>query len=185
MTTSDKRKAGLLVFLVIIGAAVYVWMYRPNSVASNSATAAKDAAKATPLKPGQGAQIRIDMLKGIASDEVGRKNLFQYRQKALPKPPEPIRPTTYVPPPPPVNVGPPPPPPPPPFKAFRYEGFSVLKDPGKNAKLLGSITESGTTYTVREGECLMGQYCISKLTENLVEIEDLQLKRKQTFTRAQ
>jgi hypothetical protein len=77
---------------------------------------------------------------------------------------------------------PPPPPPPPPFKSFRYEGFSSVKDGGK---LLASITESGNSYTVREGECLMGQYCISKLTEALVEIEDLQLKRKQTFMRAQ
>jgi hypothetical protein len=37
---------------------------------------------------------------------------------------------------------------------------------------------------VREGECLMGQYCISKLDERMVEIEDLQLKRKQTFMRS-
>jgi hypothetical protein len=184
MTTSDKRKTAFLVLLVAIGVAAYIWMYGSNTVASNSATEAKKEVKATSIKPGQGAQILLDLAKDVASDEVGRKNLFQYRQKAAP--PKPVQATLPIAipqnPVPPGPVAPPPPPPPPPFKAFRYEGFSVAKGGGK---LLGSVTESGTTYTVTEGECLMGQFCISKLTENLVEIEDLQLKRKQTFTRTQ
>jgi hypothetical protein len=67
------------------------------------------------------------------------------------------------------------------WKPFRYEGFSLMK----GGKPLGSISEGGTTYEVKEGDCMMGQYCITRLTESLVEIEDLQLKRKQTFTRVQ
>jgi len=90
--------------------------------------------------------------------------------------------TTTAPPPPPRMAAPPPPYIPPPFKAFRYEGFSVNRGSGK---LLGSISESGNTYKVSEGDCVMGQYCITRLTEKDIEIEDLQLKRKQTFTRAQ
>ena len=183
MTTSDKRKTALLVILMAIGVGAYTWMYRADAVASNTAEATKSGAKSTPIKPGQGAKIQLGWVKDIASNEVGRKNPFSYGQKPVPKPVQPVIPvsipTTSVPPGP---VAPPPPPPPPPFKAFRYEGFSVAKGGGK---LLGSITEAGTTYTVTEGECLMGQYCISKLTENLVEIEDLNLKRKQTFTRTQ
>jgi phage protein U len=66
-----------------------------------------------------------------------------------------------------------------PWKPFRYEGFSVSKGGGK---ILGSITESGNTYEVKEGDCMMGQFCVTRLTESMVEIEDLQLKRKQTFT---
>ena len=182
MTTSDKRKTALLVILLGIGVAGYVWMYGSNSVASPTPSAKTDT-KAIAIKPGQGAQIRFDLVQDIASNEVGRKNPFAYRQKPVPKPVQPVMPVTIqqaaAPPPTPYV---PPQPPPAPFKAFRYEGYSVAKGGGK---ILGSITESGTTYTVTEGECLMGQYCVSKLTENLVEIEDLQLKRKQTFTRTQ
>ena len=182
MTTSDKKKIVLLVLLVAVGAALYVWLYRSTGAKPAEARAAKAAAKGAAVKPGQDAQIRIDLIKGDKKAEVGRKNLFQYWQK--PKPTV-AAPPIYVPPTTPPNFtppSPPPPPPPPPFKSFRYEGFSSVKDGGK---LLASITESGNSYTVREGECLMGQYCISKLTEALVEIEDLQLKRKQTFMRAQ
>jgi hypothetical protein len=54
-------------------------------------------------------------------------------------------------------------------------------------KILGSLTDpqGGNTYEVKEGDCLMGQYCVTRLTENLIEIEDLQLKRRQSFTRTQ
>jgi hypothetical protein len=183
MTTSDKKKAVMLIALIAVGVALYVWMYRSKTVATTGATRAKAEAKGAGIKPGQEAQIHLDWIEDIASAEVGRKNLFQYRQKTVPaKPVEAtIRPITTQPPP--VAYTPPTPvtPPPPPFPAFRYEGVSGVK----GGKLLASITESGTTYTVRESECLKGQYCISKLTENLVEIEDLQLKRRQTFTRAQ
>jgi hypothetical protein len=183
MTTSDKKKAVLLVVLIVVGIAGYGWIYRSNTVASTNATAAKAAAKPVKVKPGQEAKIHVEWADGIAAPEVGRKNLFQYRQKPLPpKPVEQIRPVTqtFTPPPPSQPVAPLTPPPPP-FPSFRYEGVSGVK----GGKLLASITESGTTYTVRESECVKGQYCISKLTETLVEIEDLQLKRRQTFTRVQ
>jgi hypothetical protein len=181
MTTSDKKKVVLLILLVAVGAALYIWMYRSTGTKPAAANAAKAATKGATVKPGQEAQILLKVIEGVGVKEAGRRNLFQYQQKIAAKPPEPPR--IYVPPVTP-NVAPPPPqpPPPPPFKSFRYEGFSSVKDGGK---LLASITESGNTYTVREGECLMGQYCISKLDERMVEIEDLQLKRKQTFMRSQ
>jgi hypothetical protein len=183
MTTSDKKKLVLLVLLVVGGAASYVWTYRtPADTSAAASDAAKSPVKGAPIKPGQEGEIKIALLKGIGTDDVGRRNLFQFRPKPVPAPPPAIRPTTvpttFVP-------APPPGPPPviiPPFKPFRYEGFSTVKDGGK---LLASVTESGNTYTVREGECLLGNYCISKLTETMVEIEDLQQKRKQTFMRAQ
>ena len=72
--------------------------------------------------------------------------------------------------------------PPPPFKSFKYEGLSVIKNSGR---ILGALSEGGNSYQVKEGDCLMGQYCITRLTERDVEIEDLLLKRRQTFTRVQ
>jgi phage protein U len=67
------------------------------------------------------------------------------------------------------------------FKTFRYEGYSL----GTKGKMLAALSESGNTYTVEEGECLMGQYCVRRITENQVEIEDVFQKRRQTFTRVQ
>jgi hypothetical protein len=182
MTTSDKKKVVVLVLLIAVGIGGYAWQYRSNTVPAGPAEATKGAGKAVAVKPGQDAQIRIDYVTDTSSVQVGRKNLFQYRQKPAPKPPEQIRPVTQqVFPPTPVVSTPPLPPPPPPFPAFRYEGVSGVK----GGKLLASITESGTTYTVREADCLKGQYCIAKLSEGQVEIEDLQLKRRQVFMRAQ
>jgi hypothetical protein len=182
MTASDKKKAVVLV-LLLVGAGVS-WFYFSRSTTGTAPNiTAKTPQKAKPAKVGQEAQIRFDMVEDTSSIDVGQTNLFQYRQKPVAaKPPDSQRAITAQP----TFVStaqtssqPPPPPPPQPWKAFRYEGFSVSKNGGK---ILGSITESGNTYEVKEGDCMMGQYCISRLTESLVEIEDLQLKRKQTFT---
>lgn len=185
MTASDKKKTVVLVLLLIVAGGLWWWMYGSTAITTNNATAAKAGKKAAKLSPTQDSQIRTDWIVDTSSNLVGRRNLFAYKPKpAPPKPPEivrpPITPLTTV------QVVEPPrapqPPPPPPFKAFRYEGFSVNRG---NGKLLGSISESGNTYKVAEGDCVMGQYCITRLTESQVEIEDLVLKRKQTFTRAQ
>ena len=181
MTTSDKKKVVLLILLVAVGAALYIWMYRSSGPPPTAKNAAKAATKGATVKPGQEAQILLPLIEGVGAKDVGRRNLFKYQEKIAAKPPEPVKPVIY-------QLPPPPPPPSnpipvvPPFKSFKYDGFSSVKESGK---LLASITESGNTYTVREGECLMGQYCISKLDERMVEIEDLQLKRKQTFMRSQ
>jgi hypothetical protein len=182
MISADKKKTVILVALLAVAGLSWYYVYRPTTgPASNPANKAVSKAKAP--KVGLDAQIRLDLIGKSTSGDVGRKNLFQYYQRPAPKPPEPVRPVMQTqvfqtPTTPSTPVAPPPPP----FKAFRYEGFSVAKN---STKILGSITEGGNTYSVWEGECVMGQYCITRLTENLVEIEDLLLKRRQTFTRVQ
>jgi hypothetical protein len=179
MTASDKKKTALLV-LLLAGAGVS-WSYVSRPVTGTAPTVAtKVPGKAKAVNVAKDSQIRIDKLENTSAINVGKKNLFEYGQKPAPsKQPDPQRGTgqnVFVPavvteqrPPAPVVQ---------PFKAFKYEGFSVSKGGGK---ILGSITESGTTFEVKEGDCMMGMYCITRLTETLVEIEDLQLKRKQTF----
>jgi hypothetical protein len=186
MTASDKKKTALLAVLLAAAALFAYNGFRPAS-GTEANPPAKNLAKTPAAKPGQSAQIQIDILDNLQASEVGRKNLFQYRQtQKAPEPQrggftpallQPIQPTPTQPPPPSQ-------PPPPPFKSFRYEGFSVSKGGGK---ILGSLTDpqGGNTYEVKEGDCLMGQYCVTRLTENLIEIEDLQLKRRQSFTRTQ
>jgi hypothetical protein len=182
MTASDKKKTAVLV-LLLAGAGLS-WSYTSRPAPAPAATVAgkAPAGKTRPPNIVKDAAIHIDTLVDTSGIDVGKKNLFLYGQKPTPpKPAETIFTTA-----PQANViqasqqqQAPYVPPPPAWKAFRYEGFSVSKGGGK---ILGSITESGTTYEVKEGDCMMGMYCITRLTESLVEIEDLQLKRKQTFT---
>jgi hypothetical protein len=186
MTASDKKKTVLLVVLLAAAATSFYYGYRPASgTAAN--TPQKNLAKTPGAKAGQEAVIKIDILNNQPSSEVGRKDLFRYRQ--VQKPPEAQRGfqpafVTPIPQPGPSIPVTPQPPAPPPFRSFRFEGFSVSKGGGK---ILGSLTDvaGGNTYEVKEGDCLMGQYCVTRLTENLIEIEDLQLKRRQSFTRTQ
>jgi len=187
MTQSDKKKAQLLaVLLMIAGATWYFVVYRPaNLVSAVPGTAAKSGSKAAAPKAIGDAQILLGLLdeKNVSSAEVGRKNIFQYRQKPLtPKPPEPprIEQPVITPLPPRNTVVATTAPQPAPFKAFRYEGYSSTQ-----GRLIASLSEGTNSYQVTEGECLMGQYCIRRLTESMVEIEDLQLKRRQTFPRVQ
>lgn len=180
MTASDKKKTVILVVLLIVAGVTWGWIYRSGATASTPAAEAKEAKGKKLPKAVQSAQINLHLLENEPAEEVGRKNLFQYRQAPLPpKPPETSRP--FVPPQnsaPPVYV--PPTPATPQSKAFRYEGFS-----SKGGRILASISEGGNTYQVTEGECVMGQYCVRRLTESLLEIEDLQLKSSRTFTRVQ
>jgi hypothetical protein len=186
MTASDKKKTAVLVLLLVGAGLSWFYVYRPTAGAASNVTV-KTPAKTKLGKVPQEAQIRVDVVENTSAVSVGQTNLFQYRQKPvaskLPEPSRTVSPpfvtsTGQSPIPIPVVT----PTPQTPWRAFKYEGFSVSKGGGK---MLGSITEGGNTYEVKEGDCMMGQFCITRLTESLVEIEDLQLKRKQTFTRVQ
>jgi hypothetical protein len=183
MTASDKKKTGILVVLLIVAGVVWGWTYWSGTEASTPEAAVKGAKGPKVPAVVQTAQIRLDLLENEAAESVGRKNLFQYRQ--APAPPKPVE-TSRIFAPAPITTAPPAnpvpyTPPAPQSKAFRYEGFSG----GKSGGLLASISEGGTTYKVRVGDCVMGQYCVRRLTDTLIEIEDLQLKSTRTFTRNQ
>jgi hypothetical protein len=182
MTTSDKKKTSILVLLLLVAGLSWYFMNRPAGTSANLVSKGSVKPKAAG-NANQEAQIHIELVSDTSGVNIGQKNLFSYRQQPVAvKPPEPVR-----------QVPPQPNPPmrvdqlpvqqqaPPPWKAFRYEGFSLAK----GGKPLGSISEGGTTYEVKEGDCMMGQYCVTRLTETIAEIDDLQLKRKQTFTRVQ
>jgi len=182
MTASDKKKLTALIVLVVLAGVVWFWLYRPFSSSSSGSAAAKAPSKTKDAKVAQDAQIRLDLLKDIGADDVGRKNLFQYRQKALPQPQQQVRTQVIPQPTPPPVIQERIPPPVRQSKVFRYEGFSL---PTNNGKMLASLSEGGTTYYAREGECIMGQYCVRRITEQTVEIEDIVLNSRQTFSRVQ
>ena len=69
----------------------------------------------------------------------------------------------------------------PPFKPFRYE--SVVKG-AMSGTLTGYLTDGNTNFApfpIKEGEFILGQYRVARLTENMVEIEDTVNKRRQSF----
>jgi hypothetical protein len=184
MTASDKKKTGILALLLVLaGVSWYFFVYRPTLTPAAEEAAKVAAAKKKATKPLGDAQLRLDLTDPPADLDVGQKNLFQYRQKpAPPKPPTPVTNVFQAPPPPPPAPGDqkPPAPAPPPYKAFKYEGFSMIK----NGKPLASLSEGGITYQAKEGDCVLGQYCITRITENVIEIQDILLKRSQTVTRS-
>jgi hypothetical protein len=183
MTAADKKKTQVMVLigLVLVAGLTWFFLYRtPGSAAPSAAKAASNKPKVE--RPIQDAKIRIELIEGMESAEVGQKNIFQYRQKpvaapppAPPQPPRPIQPST------PSVFSPPQPPSPPPMKVFKYEGLTI--SPPKSGRMIASISEGNNTYTVQLNDCVMGQYCIRRLTESEIEIEDTQLKQRRSFQR--
>ena len=194
MTAAEQKKAKILVVVLVV--AGFVWYFvlwgqpaatAPPAVPKGPASAAATAKPQT--LTGEGV-IRTDLLPepdGAAG--AGNTNLFQYRPR-----PEPPRPsistlpsgpatTIYVAPVVPRN---PSPPQPPPFRQFRYESVVKGASTGKLTAFLTDGTAIGTTYEASEGEVVLGQYKITRLTETMVEIEDLfQNGRRQSFPKVQ
>ena len=73
-------------------------------------------------------------------------------------------------------LAPPPPPPPPPIP-FRYSGWSRVG--GDDGELEAWLFDEGGAYSVVEQEVLMGRYRITQITDQFVEIEDLEFETGQ------
>ena len=186
---AEKKKQlqtllALVGLLVVVGAYTY-WNNR-IPVTGVATTPSGKAARAAQLPSGGNAEIRLDLIRDkLDNSAVGRRNVFQYYvPPPAPKPP---------PPPPPVSsyvasnqpqVVRPPQPPPAPFSAlstFKYDGVGMVAKPGKP---MASIKEGETNrWNVTEGEYILGRYRIVRITENSVEIEDVDQNRRQTYTR--
>jgi len=183
MTASDKKKAQIFVALLVVAGLTWFLVYRTGAVTSPANVAKKTTKTKAPKQLGD-PTIHGELVQSVdVGSEVGRKNIFQYRQKPLPPaPPAPPRPVpvpiTNTPP----TVFTPPPPPAPVMKTWKYDGFSISGSP-KDGKAMASITDGNNSYQLGVGECLMGQYCVRKINEKEIEIEDVQLKLRRTFPR--
>jgi hypothetical protein len=175
------------VLLVVLGV-TGVFAYRMNQPQITAAVQAAPAkTSSNPPAPSE-AHIRLDLLQNSDAEEaVGKRNLFQYRQNvpALPplpqrggKPLDPPLPTN-VPPPTPVVTGPPPPPPPPPINLKYQALFVVTESPDGGPTAV--LADESRHYNVKTGEILLGRYRIVSISESSVEVEDLNLNRRQTL----
>jgi hypothetical protein len=188
MSVRDKKQATfLVVLLAILGLTLYLGP-RINRAPTASAVQTPEATPETPAPVVTDARIRIDLIDSKASKlEAGDENLFQYRTapQAAPVIPAPgapqvgapgaAPPPVFTPPPP---TGPPVPPPPPPIN-LRYQGFARSEAGG--GELTAFLSDDRGRYNVKTGEVLMGRYRIAGITDASVEVEDLQLNRRQTL----
>ena len=199
MTARDRKQLkAFVVLIVVLGVTVYLSVFRadrPSSSAAPPQTPPKDVAAALQQSRASDARIRLDLMKTPAEgEEVGRHNLFQYRQaRPAPQPPGPAgtQAQTQAPPvvtpvtPPPAVLTPTTPtrpttPPVPPME-FKYDGF--LKTPNGLAATLSDRTNH--YYNLKEDDVVLGRYRIARVTDAVVEVEDLEVPRRQAFARAQ
>jgi hypothetical protein len=207
MTARDQKSLKILIVLGVVLGITAVLSFR-NSQPSVGAAPPPTATVASPATPppstpkqiaaanASDARIRLDLLKSDGNEnEVGRNNLFQYRGNfsaqlgstgGIPGarggtgPTPPPAPPVFFPPTTPVNPGPPPPPPGPPPMQFKYDGFMRTPD-----GLVASLSDNTGHYSLREGDILIGRYRVAKVTDTIVEVEDLQVPRRQAFPRVQ
>ena len=191
MSKQDRQKLSILVILLAVLGLTMVLGYRMNRPAVTAAVQVSESKpSANPPAPTD-ARIRLDLIEKSenSADEIGRKNVFQYRQTPAPPPgsrsgssvniPQPSAPAVTGP----AVVGPPAtiaPPGPPPIP-FKYQGYAVEGvPPGQITAFLTDETSSHH-YNVGIGEVLMGRYRITQISTNSVEVEDVQSNRRQTL----
>src|SRR5262249_30227289 len=127
--------------------------------------------------------------KSAGSQNIGRNNVFQYRQASAPpgssknrsgtsEPPE-TAPTASTSTPPVLSRPQPPAPPPLPPIPFKYQGFAII---AANNTLTAFLSDdSSRHYNVTAGEILMGRYRIVQVSDKSVEVEDVENSRRQTL----
>ena len=188
MSRQDRQKLSVLVVLLGVLVLTLVLGYRMNRPVVTAAVQVPEAKpSANPPAPTD-ARIRLDLIEKPEnpSEDIGRKNVFQYRQNPAPAPsgsrggslnvpkptvPDMTGPTAGHP----SAVIAPPGPPPIPFKDQGY-----ASDSSAGGQITAFLTdEASRHYNVGIGEILMGRYRITQITANVVEVEDTDNNRRQ------
>ncbi|HEY2380129.1 MAG TPA: hypothetical protein VGK48_03000 [Terriglobia bacterium] len=187
MSKQDRRKLSILVVLLAVLGLILVmgyWMNQPATTAAVQPPETKTSAN--PPAPSD-ASIRMNLLDKSEGDaDVGRKNIFEYRQ---PPPPPSVQrglsspgssqPGGFGVPPGGIRQQAPVAPPGPPPIPLKYQGYLTLDTPtGGFTAVIGDDTRH---YNVTVGEVLMGRYRILAITDKVVDVEDLAYNRRQSL----
>ena len=131
----------------------------------------------------------MDLLdKSAGNADVGKKNVFEYRQ--APPPPPPVQrglssasgssqPGSFGVPPGGIRQVTPISPPGPPPIPLKYQGYLALDTP--TGGFTAVIADDTRHYNVTVGEVLMGRYRILLITDKIVDVEDLAYNRRQSL----
>jgi hypothetical protein len=188
MTKQDRQKTTILVVLLAVLAAVVVMVLRMNEPGTTTTAAVQEPTRISVNPPAQtDASLRKDLLdKPDNGQQIGKKNIFEYRQA----------------PPPPLAPGPPrgsrtppfqpgmgsvpgniPPqiqqPPLPPQIPLKYVGYLTMDAPGGGFTAV--LSDDSRHYNVTAGEVLMGRYRVLTISDKIVDVEDLEYKRRQSL----
>jgi hypothetical protein len=190
MSKQNTQKLSILAVLLGVLALTLILGYRMNKPAVTAAVQAPETKPAAAPPPQTDARIRLDLIEKSenSSEDIGRKNVFQYRQAPVPAsqgsrggppaiPPQPSVAVVSQP----TNVSPPAvvvPPGPPPIP-FKYQGYATQDMTGGQTTAF-LTDETSHHYNVGVGEVLMGRYRIIQIAANSVEIEDMGNSRRQT-----
>ena len=188
MTKPDRQKLiFLIVLLAVLGATIVLGYRMTQPPATAAVQAPPPKTSSNPPAPSD-ARIRLDLVeKPEPGEDIGKKNLFQYRLPPAPAPqpqhpptPSNTFPTASNTPPPqtPVRTGPPTPPPPPPIN-LKYQGFAVVNS--GSGTLTAFLGDDSRHYNVTIGDFLLGRYRIVGISDKSVEVEDLEYNRRQTL----
>jgi len=191
MTRDNRQKFSILIVLLAVLGLTLVLGYRMNRPEVTAAVQPPDTKTSTNPPAAPDARIRLDLVEKPpgSAEEIGRRNVFQYRQAPAPVVPgqrggpgiTPEGPST------PVNMptapvrpaGPVAPPGPPPIP-LKFNGYAVSRSPG--AQMTAFLTDDASRhYNVSAGEILMGRYRITQLSPTFVEVEDIETNRRQTL----
>jgi len=184
MTKQDRQKLSVLIVLLGVLGLTIVMAYRMNQPPTTAAVQPQEVKTSANPPAASEAHIRLDLLeKSDAAEDIGKRNLFQYRQAPAPPPSHAQRGSVATSlPPPPITPAPAPtvrtPPPPPPIP-LKYQGFAVVNS--GTGEYTAFLADDARHYNVTKGEILMGRYRVLSISEKIVEIEDLEQNRRQSL----
>ena len=191
MSKQDKQKLSILAVLLGVLTLTIVLGYRMYNPPITATVQAPEQTKTSERPPAPNdAHILLERVGSAEGEdqEVGKRNLFRYREAPPPPPvpvqrggppkdfvssPHPPMPTTRP------NVSPGPTVVTPPPINLKYFGFFRTTTP--NAGFTAVVGDDSRHYNVTTGEVLMGRYRIVSITEKTLEVEDLEHKRRQTL----
>ena len=135
MSKRDRQRFGILIVLLVVLGMTVILGYRMNTPQITAAVQTPETKKPPPNQTtASDARIRLDLIeKAEGSQDIGRNNVFQYREGrpatqasrpglTPPEAPPPPGPAVIFPPLPTRPAGPPPPPPIP----LKYQGFAIV-----------------------------------------------------------
>ncbi len=189
MSKQDRQKLSILMILLVVLGLTSLLGFRMNRPTVTAAVQVAEPKPAANPPASTDARIRLDLIETpeTSKEEIGKKNVFQYRQTPPPalsgprggsgaNTPQPPQPPVTAPPvmPPPASVVPPPPPPIP----FKYQGYAV--ESSLSGQMVAFLTdEASRHFNVRQGEVLMGRFRVTYISANAVEVEDMENNRRQ------
>jgi hypothetical protein len=192
MTKQDRQKIIILGVLLAVLASVVIMVLRMNETPATTTAAVQvpETSKISVNPPAPGdASLRKDLLdKPDTGQQIGKRNIFEYRQAPPPPPavpPRGSRTTRFE-----SNPGgigsvpgnfPPPTvqPPLPPQIPLKYVGYLTLDAPGGG--FVAVLSDDSRHYSVTPGEVLMGRYRVLTISDKIVDVEDLEYKRRQSL----